>query len=239
MKKSKNCTWLILGILTILLGIFVPLFAFNNPITYEYNKDTQASQVTFYVVVTSENEIKDIQNEIVNISYKDGDTEEYETYFIRQSKVDDKFKYEFKIVETDDWEEAERIKSVKLRTIDGVIEIDKKVDWSTKIPVMVFCCVIGVFMIFVNFFNNSSKNRKMELKEIIAATGYNGFNTFEEIQNAENQSNEEDIIKEVQKEIEEVQEEKVPETKECAYCGTLADINDKVCASCGAKFKKN
>jgi len=236
MKKSKNFTWLVLGILTILLGVLIPLFAFNDPVTYEYSKDAQAGQVTFYVVVTSKDEIKDIQNAIVNIEYEDGDTEEYETYFIKQKSVDSEFKYEFKIVETDDWEEARRIESVKFKTINGIMEINKKVDWSTKIPVMVFCCVVGAFMIFVNFFNNNSKNRKIELKEIIASTGYNEFNTFEEIQSAENQSNEEEIIKEVQ---DEVKEEKVSATKECAYCGTLADIDDKVCASCGAKFKKH
>lgn len=240
MKKSKNYTWLIFGIITILAGILIPLFAFNDTVTYEYSKDTQAGQVTFYVVVTSKNEIKDIQNTsaIVNIEYEDGDTEEYETYFIKQTSVDGEFKYEFKIVETDDWEEAKRIKSVKFKTIDGIMEINKKVDWSTKIPVMVFCCVVGVFMIFVNFFNNNSKNRKNELKEIIASTGYNGFNTFEEIQNSENQSTEVSN-KDVQEETEEVKEEKMSETKACDYCGTLADINDKVCASCGAKFKKN
>jgi len=240
MKKSRNFTWLVLGILTILLGIFVPLFAFNSPISYQYEKDAQAGQVTFYIVVTSNNEIKDVQNAIVNISYKDGDTEEYEIYFIKQINLDGDYRYEFKIVETDDWEDAERIKSVKLRTIDGVIEIDKKVDWSTKIPVMIFCCVVGVFMIFVNFFNNSSKNRKMELKEIIASTGYNGFNTFEEIQNAENQSSEEEIINELQEDVnEEVKEEKTSETKACEYCGSLSDVNAKVCEYCGAKFKKN
>ena len=239
MKKTKNCTWLILGIITILLGILIPLFAFNSSISYEYEKDAQAGQVTFYVVVNSKDEIKDIQNAIVNILYEDGETEEYETYFIKQSNVDGEYKYEFKIVETDDWEEAKRIESVKFRTIDGVMEIDKKVDWSTKIPVIVFCCVVGAFMIFVNFFNNNSKNRKMELKEIIASTGYNGFNTFEEIQNLDNQSLEEKI-QNVQEEInEEVKEEKISETKACEYCGTLADINDRVCASCGAKFKKN
>ena len=233
MKKSKNCTWLILGIITILLGILIPIFAFNSSISYEYSKDAQAGQVTFYVVVTSKEEIKDMQNAsaIVNIEYEDGDSEEYEIYFIKQMFVDGKFKYEFKIVEKDDWEEARRIESVKFKTIDGIMKIDKKVDWSTKIPVMVFCCVVGAFMIFVNFFNNNSKNRKIELKEIIASTGYNQFNTFEEIQNAENQSTEE-INKDVQ-------EEKMSETKACDYCGTLADINDKVCASCGAKFKKN
>ena len=238
MKKSRNYTWLILGIITILLGVIVPLFAFNNPVTYEYSKDAQGGQVTFYVVVTSKDEIKDIESAIVNIKYDDGDIEDYETYSVKKSKVDNEFKYEFIIVETDDWDEAERIEFVKLKTINGIMEIDKKVDWSTKIPVMVFCCVIGAFMIFVNFFNNNSKNRKVELKEIIASTGYNGFNTFEEIQNSENQSAEVSN-KDGQEETEEVKEEKMSETKACDYCGTLADINDKVCASCGAKFKKN
>ena len=235
MKKSKNYTWLILGIITILLGILIPLFAFNSSISYEYNKDAQAGQVTFYVVVTSKNEIKDIESAIVNIKYDDGDIENYETYSVKKLKVENEYKYEFIIVETDDWEEAERIESVKFKTIDGIMEIDKKFDWNTKIPLIVFCCVVGAFMIFVNFFNNNSKNRKIELKEIIAATAYNEFNTFEEIQNADNQSNEEEI-KEVQ---EEVKEEKMSETKACEYCGSLSDVNSKECASCGAKFKKN
>jgi flavin reductase (DIM6/NTAB) family NADH-FMN oxidoreductase RutF len=30
----------------------------------------------------------------------------------------------------------------------------------------------------------------------------------------------------------------LPLAKACDYCGTLSDANDKVCASCGAKFKK-
>ena len=106
MKKSKNFTWLIIGIITIVLGVVIPLFAFNRSVAYEYSKDTQGGQVTFYIVVTSEKELKDIESAIVNIKYDDGDTEEYETYFIKKSKVDKEFKYEFTIVEQDDWEEA-------------------------------------------------------------------------------------------------------------------------------------
>ena len=240
MKKSRNFTWLILGVLTILLGILIPLFAFNNPVTYEYSKDAQSDQVTFYVVVISKDEIKDIQNTIaiVNIEYEDGDTEEFETYSIKQSQVDSKYKYEFKIVETDDWEEAERIKSVKFRNIDGVMEIDKKVDWSTKVPVMVFCCVIGAFMIVVNFINNNSKNRTNELKEIIASSAYNGFNNYRQPEIIANQEETQELIDDVTEEMKKAAAENIEETKVCEYCGTLADINDKVCASCGAKFKK-
>lgn len=231
MRRSRNFTCLILGILTILLGILIPLFAFNYPVTYEYDKDAQSGQVTFYIAVTSKDEIKDIESAIVNIKYVDGDTEEYETYAVKQSNVDKEFTYEFIIVETDDWEEANRIESVRFKTIDGVMEIDKKVDWSTKIPVMVFCCVIGAFMIVVNFINNNSKNRTNELKKIIASSAYNDFNSYEESEIVAEQV-------ETQELLEGVKEERVNETKACEYCGSLSDINDKVCAYCGAKFKK-
>ena len=234
MKKSRNFTWLILGIITIILGIVIPLFAFNRTVSYEYNKDAQAGQVSFYIVVTSKEQIKDVQNAIVNIKFEDGDTEEYETYFIKQTYVDGKFKYEFKIVETDDWEEAQRIESVKLRTIDGVVEIDKSIDWETKIPLMIFSCVIGAFMIVVNFINNNSKDRANELKEILASSAYNDFLAQSELEASTDHVDAQEVINEIKEELKEelkgeIKEEKVEATKTCEYCDSpLVEFNIKI-----------
>jgi len=38
MKKNKNYTWLVVGIITILAGILIPLFAFNQTTYYEVKK---------------------------------------------------------------------------------------------------------------------------------------------------------------------------------------------------------
>ena len=231
MKKSRNFTWLILGIITILLGILVPVFAFNQSVYYEVEKNTQPGNVTFFVTITSDEEIKDIQNAIVNLSYDNSEDKEYEVYYVKNVKADDEFKYEFKVVETGDWVFVDEIESVKLRTINGVMEVEEKLGWETRVPIIIFACLIGSFMIFVNFFNNNSKNRTIELKEIIASTSYSGYPMQEFIE----KEAEEDVAT---NEGEEKIEPQVEQTKACEYCGTLADVNDKVCASCGAKFKK-
>ena len=230
MKKSRNFTWLILGIITILLGILIPIFAFNQSVYYEVEKDTHAGNVTFYVTIISEDEIKDIQNAIVTLSYDNSEDEEKEVYYVKNVKADDEYKYEFKIVETNDWVFVDEIESVKLRTINGIVEIEEKVGWNTRVPIIVFACLIGSFMIFVNFFNNNSKNRTIELKEIIASTSYGDYPMQEII--------EQEVKEDEKSNIEEKIEPQPEQTKACEYCGTLADVNDKVCASCGAKFKK-
>lgn len=237
MKRSKNFTWLILGIITILVGILVPIFAFNQSVYYEVDKDTHAGNVTFYVTITSKEEIKDIQNAIVKISYDNVDDKEYEVYYIKSGKSDDDYVYEFKLVETNDWVFVDEIESVKLRTLNGVVKIEEKAGWGTRIPIIVFACVIGGFMIFVNFFNNNSKNRTIELKEIIASSTYNDYLPEENEEDIESVENVESKTKEESKE-DLAEPPVVNETKTCDYCGTLSDINDKVCSSCGAKFKK-
>ena len=229
MKKSRNYTWLVLGIITILVGILVPIFAFNQSVYYEVEKDTHAGNVTFYVKITSEDEIKDIQNAIVTLSYDNSEDEEKEVYYVKNVKADDEYKYEFNIVVKENWVFVDEIESVKLRTINGTVEIEEKVDWGTRVPIMVFAVIIGAFMIFVNFFNNNSKNRTIELKEIIASS-FGDYPMQETL--------EPEIVEETSEETNKVEPKEEPQIKACEYCGTLADINDKVCASCGAKFKK-
>ena len=238
MKKNRNFTWLILGIITILIGILVPIFAFNQSVYYEFEKDTHAGNVTFYVTITSKEEIEKVHYATVNLGYENGEDREYEVYYVKSGKSDNKFIYEFKLVETENWVFVDEIESIKLTTAKGEIVVNEKVGLGTRIPIAVFACIIGGFMIFVNFFNNSSKNRTIEIKEIIASSSYNNNNdeVLSENLNEENQ--------EIQNNTTEIKEEsaqpenKIEQTKACEYCGTLADINDKVCASCGAKFKK-
>ena len=232
MKRSKNYTWLVIGIIVILAGILVPIFAFNQSAFYEVKKDTHAGNITFFITVTSEDEIKDINNAIVEVSYDNADNKEFEVYYIKSVKVDDKYTYEFKLVETTNWVFADDIESVKLSTNKGIVEIEEKLGWGTRIPIIVFSCLIGAFMIFVNFFNNNSKNRTIELKEIIASS----YNEIPMQQTVESDLKEEEVNN---SETEEVKNEPQSEqTKVCEYCGTLSDINEKVCESCGAKFKK-
>ena len=229
MKKSRNHTWLILGIIIILVGILVPIFAFNQSRYYEVEKDTHAGNVTYYVTVTSEDEIKDIQYAIVELSYDNAEDKEQEVYYVKNTKSGDKYKYEFKVVEVNDWVFVDEIESVKLRTTNGTIKIQEKIGWGARVPIIVFACIIGAFMIFVNFFNNNSKNRTAELKEIIASTAYRDY------------TNKETIEHEVEEETSAKNNNVEPQpeqTKVCEYCGTLSDVDDKVCASCGAKFKK-
>ena len=232
MKRSKNFTWLILGVITIVIGLIIPFVAFNQTCYYEVEKDLHSSSVTFYVTITSNEEIKDIQNAILTLSYENSEDKEREVYDdIELNKTEKGFVYEFKFVETKNADSVEDVEVVKLKTMNGVIKIDEKIGLKTKLPIAIFTCVIGAFMIFVNFFNNNSKNRTIELKEIIASTSYNNYKEVQEEIEEENKK------EEIKENIE--QEPTIQETKVCEYCGTLSDINEKVCASCGAKFKKN
>ncbi len=230
MKRSKNFTWLILGVITIVLGLIIPFVVFNQSIYYEFEKDVNAGSTTFYVTITSNEELEKVHYAIINLEYTQGEDREYEVYYVKSEKSDKNFIYEFKLVETDNWAYVDEIESIKLRTAKGEVEIDEKVGLGAKIPIAVFACVIGGFMIFVNFFNNNSKNRTIELKEIIASSAYgnNPEEIQEEIEHIEQTENEEKS---------EISSQN--QTKECEYCGTLADVNEKVCSSCGAKFKKN
>ena len=96
---------------------------------------------------------------------------------------------------------------------------------------------MGAFMIFVHFFNKNSKNRTDEIKEIIASSSYKDAENEESIEELEEQTQMPTLLEENNSVLEK-NLQKIEQTKACEYCGTLADINDKVCASCGAKFKK-
>jgi len=233
MKKNKNYTWLVVGIITILAGILIPLFAFNQTTYYEVKKNEQTGNVSFYVSIVSKEEIKDIENATVVVEYSNNEEDkEYEVYSFKKTNEDNKFYYSFQIIETQNWKYADSISSVKIRTMDGVVEIEEKIGWGTKVPIMVFASLIGLFMVFVHFFNNNAKNRTNEIKEIIASSAYeqNSYEEIPEIVEEDNEEQTQEIVPEPQSQVE--------ETKACDYCGTLSDANDKVCASCGAKFKK-
>ena len=230
MKRSRNYTWLILGVITIVLGILIPFVFMQQSMYFESEKNTRPGTTTYNIEITSKEEFNNFKNVVVRLNSADDEIREFEVYYVKSDKVGSKYHYELQLVVTHDWHMVEDIEEIEVFYDNDSVLVFEKVGLGTKIPLALFAAIIGGFMIFVNFFNNNAKNRTIELKEIIASTsrgedisiGYNYESVDESYTNIE------------------TKEEKQPveETKTCEYCGTLSNINDTVCSSCGAKFKK-
>lgn len=230
MKRSKNFTWLILGVITIVLGILIPFVFMQQSVYYEYKKDTRPGTTTYNIEITSKKELNSVKNVVVRINAMDDEIREYEVYYVKADKLGDNYFYELQCVVTHDWHMVDDIEEIEVFHGDDSVVVYEKVGLGAKIPIAAFACVIGAFMIFVNFFNNNAKNRTIELKEIIASSargeGINiGYNYESEDENYTNIETKEET-------------NQVEQTKTCEYCGTLANADEKICSSCGAKFKK-
>lgn len=230
MKKSRNHTWLILGIITIILGVLVPLVFMQQTMYFESEKNVQPGSATYNIKITSNKEIKDIEKVVVEIECVDDEDREFEVYSVMADKDEKKYIYELQLVVTHNWNLVNEIEEVEVFYEGGSISISEKVDLGTKIPILLFICIVGGFMIFVNFFNNNAKNRTIELKEIIAASsGNGGIDISYNYESEDEKVSSEDFSNDVKQ---------IEETKACEYCGTLSNKNETTCASCGAKFKK-
>lgn len=230
MKRSKNYTWLILGIITIVLGVLIPFVFMQQSVYFETEKNVRPGSATYNIKLTSKDEIEDIQHVTIRVSCADDKDREFEVYSIKADKDDNKYIYEFQLIVTHDWNLMEEIEEIEVFNGDDSVVVSEKVGLSTKIPIAAFACVIGCFMIFVNFFNNNAKNRTIELKEIIASSTKNGDINIDYSYESEDEKFSSEDFKEETKQVE--------ETKACEYCGSLANHNATVCDSCGAKFKK-
>ena len=230
MKKSKNFTWLILGIITIILGILIP-FVFMQQTTYfESEKNVRPGSATYNIKITSKKEIKDIESVVVKIECVDDEEREFEVYSVKKDTDGNKYTYELQLVVTHNWNLVNDIEEIEVFYKNGSTSVSEKVGIGTKIPIAAFICIVGCFMIFVNFFNNNAKNRTIELKEIIAAsTGNGGIDISYSYESEDEKIPSEDFTDDVKQ---------IEETKACEYCGTLSNKNETTCASCGAKFKK-
>lgn len=231
MKRSKNYTWLVLGIIVIILGIVLPFVAMDQSAYYEYDENAGANTKTFNIKILSKDEIAQIKNIVVEFDCKDNETRKSEVYYVKSYQEKNKYVYEFQVVINHDAEFIEEISEIEVATDSGSITISEKVGIGSKISIAFFICIVGGFMIFVNFFNNNSKNRVIEVKEIISS-GYENVgykeSTSTDYNEAERQLNS----------AEEAQQDVFNATKLCDYCGTISNADEKVCSSCGAKFKK-
>lgn len=225
MKKSNNRVWLILGIIVIVLGVLIPFVFLNQSTYYDYNHTTHPGTETYEITITSKEKIKNIEHVSVELDLIQGGTKGYEIYSITEEKTGNKYEYKCKLIVREDWVNVKEIDSLEIKTADDTFAVSKKLGLSTKIPVAVFICVVGGFMIFIHFFNNNSKNRVLEMKEIIMESARNTL-----------WKNDEDADKEPEI-VEQPQEE--PKAKVCEYCGSASDSDEKVCKYCGAKFKIN
>lgn len=224
MKKSRNYTWLVLGIITIILGLILPFVLMNQSMYYECDCITDSQHTnnkTFTITIYSKEKISNIQNVVITFDCIDNEKREQEVNFVTSSKEKGKYVYEVQCLTTHSF--IEEVDEIEVITNTGAITISEKIQTSTKISIAVFISIVGGFMIFVNFFNNNAKNRTIELKRMVSASNTNSTSL-----NHANLSILQNLNSETQS---------ANETKICAYCGTVAEEGDKVCSSCGARLK--
>lgn len=226
MKKNKNYTWLVLGIITILIGIIVPVVFMSQSIYFESDKITGLGSDTYKVRIISKNEIDDIKDIVVSFTCIDNDTVEYNAHTITHNKEKNKHIYEFQFVITDSF--VEDIDEIEIKTDDDSFVVTRKIEVSAKIAVSAFICIVGGFMIFVNFFNNNAKNRTIEVKELIGHS-YNSAQTNNQIDEYDNLNNQADEYDNLNKQ---------EEQHFCEYCGSFIGSDENVCSACGAKIKR-
>jgi len=226
MKKSNNRVWLILGIIVIVFGVLIPFVFLNQSRYYDYNRTTHPGTETYEITITSKDKINDIQHVSVELSLIQGGTKGYEIYSVTEEKTGNKYEYKCKLIVSDNWVNVKEIDTLEIKTAEDTFAVSEKIGLSTKIPVAVFICVVGGFMIFIHFFNNNSNNRAYEMKEIIMQSARNTLWKNEEVKS-------EELVSEPK----EVKEE--PQPKVCEYCGSASEHDAKSCQYCGAKFKIN
>lgn len=230
MKRSRNYTWLVLGIITIILGILIPFVFMQQTMYFESEKIVRPGSATYNVTITSKEELENVRTAVVRVNCINDETREFEVYSIKSDKDGNKFIYEFQVNVTQDWHLVDEIDEIEIFYGEDSVLVFEKVGMGTKLPIAAFVCIIGGFMIFVNFFNNNAKNRTIELKEIIAASSMNGnVDISYNYESEDEKYSSDDFAQEVKQ---------VEETKACEYCGTLSNKNETTCSSCGAKFKK-
>ena len=146
MKKSKNRVWLILGIIVIVLGVLIPFVFLNQSRYYDYTQTTHPGTETYEITITSKDKIKDIQHVSVELDLIQGGTKGYEIYSLIEEKDRNKYVYKCKLIVREDWINVKEIDSLEIKTANDTFAVSKKIGLSTKIPVAVFICVVGGFM---------------------------------------------------------------------------------------------
>lgn len=211
MKKSKNYVWLVLGIITILIGLILPFVLMSQSAYFESSSvadNVDICKKTYNITIYSKEEMKDVDYVVITFKCKDREDREYEVNSVKTSK--DGNKYVYSVVCVTDNIFVEDVDKIEVVAKSGVYIISEKVGFGTKISIAIFICVVGGFMIFVHFFNRGTKSRTAKLKEIISSSS--------------NENSSLSAIDEIAPKI-------------CTYCGTIAEDNDKICSSCGAKLK--